>query len=65
MAMTRNDIVQNFTANPDDGVETADIYEFLDVSSIFMFYAHYYNTIIGNYRMAWKFYMKLILQFHG
>ena len=38
--MTRADIVLNFTTNPDDGIETADIDEFLDVSSIFTFNVH-------------------------
>ena len=30
--MNRSDIALNFAANPDDGEETADIDEFLDVS---------------------------------
>jgi len=30
--MSRDDIVLNFTSNPDDGEDTADIDEFLDVS---------------------------------
>ena len=34
--MSRSDIVLNFAANPDDGEETADIDEFLDVSKYLM-----------------------------
>ena len=30
--MSRSDIALNFAANPNDGEETADINEFLDVS---------------------------------
>ena len=32
VTMSRDDIVLNFTSNPDDGEDTADIDEFLDVS---------------------------------
>ena len=32
MATSRNDLALNFTVNPDDGDETADIDEFLEVS---------------------------------
>lgn len=35
--MSRDDIVLNFTANPDDGDETADIDEFLDVSLLHVY----------------------------
>lgn len=38
VAMSRDDIVLNFTANPDDGDETADVDEFLDVSVTKDFY---------------------------